>query len=245
MINWYYWFPDTWPILIVDMVVGQNLSIVYRYYITTSEHIISFSCYKYIFFYNNFFEWIKTDGQVSCRHRGWSCRAEQHWCCTRGCGASCIQPTCRRRIELQRRSSWAVGEVACCMLFRPSRRVSGSHPAVRTHTHTHTPIHMHPHHAEVPVHWEDAWLFAAEEENSIWEQLPVAPSDFNLWNVCFARFSHKMNKTKKLFQRSNMFLFFFVFFFWQLSLSVQISICQWYWLCDLYKWHYLWQRVLF
>ncbi len=54
----------------------------------------------------------------------------------------CVTRLCtvfRKRVVPQRCLSTAVGEAACCTLFRPSHIVSRSDPAVKTDTY----IHMH------------------------------------------------------------------------------------------------------
>lgn len=141
----------------------------------------------------------------------------KHWCCTKGCDALCIQRTCWRRIVLQRRLSWAVGEVACCMLFRPSHWVSGSHPAARTHTHTHS-------HTHAPTsRWGACSLrrcmIVCSRGGEFYMRAAAgvtaffSASDFNLWNANFARFSHKNNKKTKKIQRCNMFLLFLCVYF--------------------------------
>lgn len=56
-----------------------------------------------------------------------------------------LRKMCLGCVVLQRCSSRAVGEVACCMLFRSSHIVRRSHPAVKTDTN----IHVHP-----PSRWE-------------------------------------------------------------------------------------------
>lgn len=124
------------------------------------------------------------------------------------------------------------------------------HIPLRGHTLTHTLIHMHPHHAEVPVHCEDAWLFAAEEENFIWEQVPVSlPSSLRLTLTYGMRivpvFHTKIIKRQKKFKDATCFCCFFVFIFCHLTLFDRICLGFLCWLYDLHESHYLWQHVLF
>lgn len=87
----------------------------------------------------------------------------RHLYCTKRCsdfvawqGYVHLQKMCLGCIVLQRCLSRAVGEVACCMLFRPSHIVRRSHPAVKTDTN----IHMHPPSGwEMLIQTEDTWLF--------------------------------------------------------------------------------------